>query len=450
MFLKSSLQKIFILSFIIVFASCSKDTELIEIPTTLEDQQLKTNLINLSGDLASYILPESNAYSSIPSDPKNPLTKHKVLLGKLLFHETGIGTNPKKESHKASYSCASCHHSSAGFQSGMLQGIGDGGSGYGLHGELRMMALDYTDAIVDVQPIKSPTVLNSAYQKLMLWNGQFGGTSANIGTEANWTEGTPKATNYLGYEGVETQAIAGLTVHRMAISKAFCDTYNYTYLFDLAFPDIAESERYTLITAGLAIAAYERTLLATATPFQKWLKGDDTAMSTNEKKGAILFFGKAKCYECHKGPALNSEAFYALGMNDLAGENIHGSVDEATKKGRGGFTNNPADNYTFKVPQLYNLSDVNFFGHGGSFTSVRDVIVYKNKGVKENSIVPTAALAPNFTALGLNEEEIDVLTYFIEKSLSDKDLDRYTPLSLPSGLCFPNADPISREDMGCN
>tara|TARA_R110000868_G_scaffold176614_3_gene414522 strand:- start:18 stop:1370 length:1353 start_codon:yes stop_codon:yes gene_type:complete len=450
MFFNPILKKLSFLTILVILTSCSTDTEFIEIPITMEDQQLESSLINLAGNLDYYILPESNNYSSIPSDPKNPLNGDKVLLGKLLFHETGLGVNSKKESHKATYSCASCHHSAAGFQSGILQGIGDGGMGFGLHGESRVMAPDYTSDLVDVQPIRSPTVLNSAYQKLMLWNGQFGATDANIGTEANWTDGTPKATNNLGFEGVETQAIAGLTVHRMGIDKEFCDEYKYATLFDSAFPELDITERYSLITAGLAIAAYERTLLATNTNFQNWLKGDQTAMTKNEKKGALLFFGKAKCYQCHNGPALNSDAFYALGIKDLSGPNIHGVIDETTKKGRGGFTNSTADNYKYKVPQLYNLADVNFFGHGGGFSSVRDVITYKNNAQKENAIVPTDALAIEFQPLGLNEEEIDLLTEFIEKSLFDNNLKRYNPIALPTGLCFPNADMVSRVDMGCN
>ncbi len=284
----------------------------------------------------------------------------------------------------------------------------------------------------------------------MLWNGQFGATDANIGTEANWTEGTPKANNHLGFEGLETQAIAGLSVHRMGIDKEFCDSNNYAALFDKAFPAIEVTERYSQINAGLAIAAYERTLLATNTNFQNWLKGDYAVMTKDEKKGAILFFGKAKCFQFHTGPALNSEAFYALGMDDLSGANVHGIIDEVTKKGRGGFTNNSADNFKYKVPQLYNLADVNFLGHGGGFSTVREVIVYKNNGIKENSIVPDNALADEFKPLGLNEEEIDLLTVFIEKSLYDNSLKRYDPIALPSGLCFPNADAVSRADLGCN
>ncbi|WP_158975516.1 cytochrome-c peroxidase [Cellulophaga sp. L1A9] len=439
----------FLLAFSLL-ASCASENDYTEIIIGTEDQELKTTLVSLSGDLSYYILPNSTDYAKIPADPKNPITEEKVLLGQLLFHETGIGLEGNSETNKETYSCASCHHSAAGFQSGLQQGIGDGGMGYGIAGEARIIDPLYTEAMIDVQPIKSPTVLNSAYQKLMLWNGQFGATSRNIGTEVNWTEGTPKAVNHLGFEGVETQAIAGLSVHRMALDKTFCDTNDYSNLFDQAFPNVANTERYSLIYAGLAIAAYERTLLSTDTNFQNWLKGDFDAMTSDEKKGALLFFGKAKCYQCHNGPALNSEEFYALGMNDLEGPNVHGIIDDVTKKGRGGFTNKPSDNYKFKVPQLYNLTDVQFYGHGGSFTSVKEIIAYKNIATKENNEVSSSDLSGKFAPLHLSDEEVDLIATFIETSLSDKNLNRYVPTSLPTGLCFPNADPTSREDMNCD
>lgn len=430
--------------------SCSVDSELLDIKVTAEDLALKEQLTELSGSLDFYILPESDDLENIPADPKNPLTAEKVLLGQLLFHETGLATNAKLEANKGTYSCASCHHSAAGFQSGIKQGIGDGGSGFGLFGEARKLTADYTAEMADVQPIKSPTVLNAAYQKVMLWNGQFGATGPNLGTESNWTPDTPKETNTLGFEGVETQAIAGLTVHRMSVTKEFLDDSGYTFLFNQAFPNLPEAERYTLTTTGLAIAAYERTLLANESNFQKWLKGSSNAMSIEEKKGAALFFGKANCYECHSGPALNSEAFYALGLGDLAEPAVPILVDEATKKGRGGFTKNPSDDYKFKVPQLYNLKDVNFFGHGGSLQSIKEIIVYKNRAVKESFDVSDEQLADQFIPLNLDLDEIEQLTQFVENSLQDKNLQRYEPSGLPTEKCFPNADRQSKEDLNCD
>lgn len=428
--------------------SCSKDTDLYT--DIMPDTMVKDEILKVTSSLNDLRLPENPSFTNLPSDPKNPLTQEKVDLGKFLFHETGLALNPKQSEGMNTYSCASCHHSKAGFQSGIKQGIGEGGSGFGLFGEARVMASVYDTTTIDIQPIRTPTILNTAYQDVMLWNGQFGATKTNAGTEAHWTADTPKAENFLGFEGLETQALAGLDVHRLKCDPEMVRNSPYKALFDAAYPDINEDERYTKLYAALAIAAYERTVLASEAPFQKWLRGNSNAMNANEKKGAVLFFGKGKCYSCHSGPGLNGMDFHALGMNDLGGSDIHGEVDEATKKGRGGFTKDPADDYTFKTPTLYNLKDVKFLGHGGSFSSVRQVIEYKNAAVRENNEVPQDKLSAEFSALGLSEVEIDQLTAFVENSLYDNNLIRYVPESLPTGQCFPVADAQSKEDMGCN
>ncbi|MFK5971829.1 MAG: cytochrome c peroxidase [Flavobacteriaceae bacterium] len=432
----------------IVFNSCSKDIDLIELPES--SSELEHKIIDLYGSLEALKLPESDDYFDIPGDPKNVLTFEKVRLGKFLFHETGLALNPNQDIGKNTYSCASCHHAKAGFQSGMIQGIGEGGIGFGTAGETRTMSPEYSEDQIDTQPIRSPSILNTAYQKVMLWNGQFGAVGPNTGTEINWTADTPKETNTLGFEGLETQAIAGLSVHRLAIDAAFIENTGYKEMFDTAFANVQEQDRYSKLNAGLAIAAFERTVLANGAPFQQWLKGDRAAMNETEIKGANLFFGKGKCYTCHNGPGLNGMSFHALGMKDLSGSNVHGTVDEITQKGRGGFTNDPNDDYKFKTPTLYNLKDVAHLGHGGSFTTIKEVIVYKNKAIPENTIVPSDKLSPQFDPLGLNQEEIAQLTAFIENALYDNALTRYTPTNLPSGNCFPNADDASRSDLDCN
>jgi cytochrome c peroxidase len=433
---------------LLVFAmSCSKDDDYVQIP---EESYLEQLIVDLYGTTDALILPMSNDLSAIPSDVNNPITEAKVTLGKLLFHETGLAENPHMDESIDTYSCASCHHSKAGFQSGIKQGIGEGGVGFGIAGEGRHKNGMYQDQDLDVQPIRSPSILNVAYQEVMLWNGQFGATGMNQGTEGSWTPGTPKETNNLGFEGVETQAIAGLNVHRLLIQEAFIVNSAYKDMFDAAFPNSDPTQRYTRVNAGLAIAAYERTVLPNQAPFQQWLRGNEAAMNEEETKGAELFFGKANCYSCHSGPGLNSMSFYALGMNDLQGPDVFNGVDDATKKGRGGFTGNSEDDYKFKTPQLYNLKDVAFFGHGGSFRTIKDVIDYKNAGIPENSNVPSEALSDLFVPLRLSDEEVNNLALFIENALFDNNLQRYAPQELPTGNCFPNADEQSSIDMGCD
>lgn len=436
----------------VTLIGCQSDSS-DEVRTTL-DWKLNDVLSTYSptGKADYFKLPESNDFSKIPSDPNNPLTAEKVELGRLLFHETGLAVHAKDGTHMETFSCASCHHAQAGFQAGVVQGIGDGGLGFGAAGEGRMMDPIYVEDSVDVQPIRTPSAMNSAYQMVMLWNGQFGGTGPNVGTEAQWTPGTPKETNELGFEGIETQAIAGLKVHRMEIDEELMQSLGYFTKFNDVFSDRPEAERCTKETAGLAIAAYERTLLANRAPFQLWLRGYTQAMSEQEKIGAIHFFETAQCGNCHTGPALNSMAFHGYGMLDLSDNDlsiINRNDNASENRGRGGFTGNPVDNYKFKVPQLYNLLSSPHYGHGGNFHSLSEVVDYKNQGVKENMEVPDGQLAPDFQPLGLTENQVEAITAFLTTGLYDAELQRYTPVSIPSGNCFPNNDTASRQDLGC-
>lgn len=447
--MKISRSRITIYALILVsLMSCQSDNDFYS--DASEESLLERRLIELYGSASVLIQPEATDFAAIPNDINNPITEAKVNLGKLLYHETGLALNAKNSDGMSTYSCASCHHVDAGFQSGVRQGIGDGGLGFGIHGEARVKNPLYQEQDLDVQPIRTPSALNVAYQQVMLWNGQFGAKGPNEGTEAQWTEGTPKAENKLGFEGVETQAIAGLDVHRLVINGEEIEASTYKNLFDDAFPDVPLESRYTKVNAGLAIAAYERTLLPNQSPFQKWLKGDENAMSEKQTEGARIFFDKANCFSCHSGPALNDMQFHALGMNDLQGPEVMTVVDDVTKRGRGGFTGNPQDDYKFKTPQLYNLKDVQFFGHGGTFTSVREIIEYKNEAISENSNVSSSQLSSLFVPLNLSETDIELLTIFIEEALYDDNLTRYVPEALPSGNCFPNADTQSSSDLGCN
>ncbi len=448
----SSLRIYSLLTILIFLASCGMDPV-----DDREDEILNMELATLldqqggSEGMSAFRLPQSDELDKIPQDPLNPLTEAKVKLGKFLYHETGLAVDPRNPVSMYTYSCASCHHAKAGFQASMQQGIGEGGLGFGQKGEERRKNEDYIDLQVDVQPLRSPSTLNVAFQTNMLWNGQFGATGVNTGTEHLWTEFTPKETNELGYEGVEIQAIAGLSVHRQDTDSALINGTVYKQWFEEAFSTIPQDKRYSKEFIGLAIAAYERTLLPTEAPFQRWLAGDKEAMNARQKKGAVLFFSKGNCVSCHNGPALNEMDFFALGMNDMEGNGtIRASSALPANKGRGDFTGEESDNYKFKVPQLYNLKDSPFYGHGGTFNSIREVVQYKNLANSENPKVPLSQLDDEFVPLGLSDEEVDLITEFISEALYDPNLQRFEPTELPSGLCFPNNDPQSKADMNCN
>ena len=436
-----------LLGVILFFSHCKYD----KLPDPL-DAQLRAALdrVSKTGSYEYYILPGSDDFSSIPNqDPNNPITAGKVALGKMLFHETGLASGAQLSACRETYSCSSCHIADAGFTPGRIQGIADGGIGFGANRQLWSI---YQEDEIDAQGLRPLTILNVAYVTNTLWSGIFGAKGVNEGTEDVWEHGALSEVNFLGLEGLESQNIEGLPLHRLEISEKVLDDYGYRAHFDACFPDIPEEDRYNFTTASFALGAYLRTVLANKAPFQGWLKGDKTAMSDAEKRGALLFLGKARCYYCHNSPSFNSMNFYALGTRDLYHESGALNTSEADDRnlGRGFFTGKEEDRYTFKVPQLYNVEDYASYFHGSSKRTLREVLEFKINARSENENVSDEQLSNRFQPLELSEEEISDILEFLEKSLRDPDLQRYVPEEVLSGNCFPNNDPESRVDLGCD
>jgi cytochrome c peroxidase len=434
---------------LIISIGCnSNDYDEIDRSTTL-DQQLEKSLTEASeGKGLNYFrLPDDEDLESIPQDPNNPITAQKVALGRMLFHETGLAVEARQTAGMRTYSCASCHNPGAAMQPGRRQGIADGGVGFGLNGEARFKNPQYAEEEIDAQPIRAPSTLNVAFQSNVLWNGMFGSTGVNNGTEDLWTGDA--SVNLLGFQGAESQAIKGLEVHRMRITREFAEEMGYASLLKSAFPGVAEDTLYSRTYIGLAIAAFVRTINTSQAPFQQWLRGNRQALTLREKEGAILFFGKANCVSCHTGPALNKMEFAAVGMEDLIGSDIFLIDSDITPLGRGGFTGRNEDFFKFKIPQLYNLKDAPFLGHGSSFTSIAEVVNYFDKAVPQKTI-NASYLDERFRPIGLSESEREALTAFIADGLYDASIQRHIPESTLSNLCFPNADEQSKNDLGCD
>lgn len=443
--------KIFIVfTLIVVILSCTKD----QMPLSIEfDNTLRSFLSESAetGKFSYYQLPSENDLANIPQDPLNPLTEEKVALGKLLFYETGLAQEARFESGMGTYSCASCHIPEAGFRPGRSQGIADGGVGFGSNGENRVRNREYGEEDMDVQSARPLSLINVAFVTNTFWNGQFGATDVNEETEELWDLREDTELNHLGYEGIETQNIEGLEVHRISITKELLDQYGYTPMFDAAFPEIDIDERYTKLYGSLALSAYIRTILSTQAPFQRWLRGEDDAMTIEEKEGAIIFFGKARCNNCHYRPNLGSLEFHALGVKDMYDRPSFNTAEtDRRNKGRGGFTLKEEDDYKFKVPQLYNLTNSPFFFHGSSKQTLDEVIDYKIAAQTENPNIDQSIISDKFLPLQLTTSEIEKLKLFLSVSLKDPSLTRYQPERILSGQCFPNNDEQSQVDLGCN
>ncbi len=385
-----------------------------------------------------FILPDSSELAKIPADPQNPLTPEKISLGQLLFHETALTINSFNPKNWQEGSCATCHFAQAGFRSNLPLALGVGGLGWNKsrHPDPEIA---YTE--VDRQKILTPSVLNSAYQDVMLWDGRAG----TLGLNAKEDLIKEFDVNRYNLHGLEAQAIDAITIHRMG-TPAIATIPEYQKLFAKAFPDrpYVGADLEDIKKAGLAIAAYERTLMANQAPFQKWLKGDINAMSAKELRGGITFFSSS-CVHCHTRPNLAIADFRAVGFAD------HPADLSGLSLGRGVITKRASDDFKFKVPQLYNLADSSPYGHGASFNKLQEVVEYFNSGKPQKlEALYSGNLSVWFKPLNLTKDQVSDLTAFLQTGLRDPNLIRYVPERLPSGLCFPNNDPESQRQINCN
>lgn len=437
-----------LLSALIILAiSCTSDVLKVDLDVALQEA---IENISRTGSIDYFILADETDYSNLPNqEPKNPITREKVELGRMLYFETGLGQGAVHDNCYETYSCSSCHVPERGFLPGRMQGIGDGALGFGDFGDLRVKQDGYEFDELDAQGTRPLSSLNVAYMTNTLWSGLFGANDVNEGTEEFWT-GLAEV-NHTGFTGLEAQNIEGFDLHRLEINDKVLDEYGYRAYFDKAFADYPVEERYTPETASFAISSFVRTLITTRAPFQDYLKGDRGALTDEQKKGALLFFGKANCTNCHNGPAFSAMKFYALGTSDMyQNGGVNTSADDPRNLGRGMFTGMEKDYYKFKVPQLYNLKDYTHFFHGSSKTSIEDVIEFKMKAVSENPRVDNDRLSVRFAPLDLTEEDKSHLIDFLRNALHDDQVQRFVPESVLSGNCYPNNDWLSKKHLGCD
>ena len=216
------------------------------------------------------------------------------------------------------------------------------------------------------------------------------------------------------------------------------------------------------VTIFRATATFMRTVVTRNPPWDRFLAGENGALTPAQRHGARLFFtsarsGGAGCYTCHSGPMLNKqvndpdlagvgqfveENFFNLGLADhplqalnRAARNDPNHLDE----GRREITFRDSDAFKFRTLTLRQLRDAKFFFHNGLFTSVKDVVRYFNAGVPQNAQAGAAStLTPRFTnprgpgsprGLGLSDDQVDDLADFIENGLYDPAFVHFDPNS---------------------
>jgi cytochrome c peroxidase len=138
----------------------------------------------------------------------------------------------------------------------------------------------------------------------------------------------------------------------------------YSTAFKQLFGGVATAK-----SLGRALAAFEKTLETANSPYDRYVRGDDQAMSAAAIRGRLLFIGKANCATCHSGEDFTSDRFKNIGLYN---------GKELNDRGRAEVTGNSEDNGLFKVPSLRNVAVTSPYMHNGMFATLREVIDYYN------------------------------------------------------------------------
>ncbi|MBP9151546.1 MAG: c-type cytochrome [Flavobacteriales bacterium] len=338
----------------------------------------------------------------------NPSSSAKIALGRLLFWD------PIISGHK-DVACATCHHPDFGYSDGLDLPIGVNGSGLGPSRTENTGGLQLSEPIGRV-PRNSPSVLNTAYNG-MTAAGNYAPESAPMFWDSRMLslesqcQGPPGSRSEMRGDGCPEGIVFDTIIARLAANA------QYAAAFNVAFPG---GDAVTRINYSKAIAAFERTIVTNNSAYDRYLRGDQKALSDQQKKGLLLFFGKAECNNCHSGPMLSDFNFHAMGVPD------NPKHPEGTDRGK--------DNlYKFRTPTLRNLGVTGPYLHNGMLSTIREVVEFMNDGVSQNGYVLSGMMDPDMKPLGLTSEEMDDIVAFLE-SLTDTNFDRTVPGGVPSGL----------------
>ena len=179
--------------------------------------------------------------------------------------------------------------------------------------------------------------------------------------------------------------------------------------YNAAFQKIFKSEinQKNLLKA---IAAFERTLETTNTPYDRFLDGDEKALTEAQIRGRILFIGKANCALCHSGEDFTADRFKSIGL-------FNGK--ELTDSGRFKITKDSSHIGLFKIPGLRNVGVTAPYMHNAMFKTLKEVVQYYNTPDKfvSNSINRDLSLG---SSLNLSDSEVDDIVAFLEALTDDR------------------------------
>ncbi len=194
----------------------------------------------------------------------------------------------------------------------------------------------------------------------------------------------------------------------------------YRKLFAEAF---GAGQTVTSNNLARALAAFQRSLTATRSPFDRYMRGDTGAMSSEQLRG-MRRFERIGCANCHKGPMFSDFKLHVLGVPDNP---------KLPKSDAGA-----EDTYAFRTASLRNLAFTAPYMHSGVFPTLEDVLefyddVTDRRGDDRNQYVGREQLDPLLRRLrGVDDDDDDLLAFL--RALSDEGFDKTIPARVPSGL----------------
>ncbi|WP_024511853.1 cytochrome c peroxidase [Bradyrhizobium sp. ARR65] len=255
--------------------------------------------------------------AAIPFPSSNPYSDAKSALGQMLFFDPLLSRSKTR-------SCATCHNPSLSWGDGLSHAVGEDPKGL---------------------PLRAPTLIDVAFTEPLGWDGKF------------------KNLESVAFGPITNSANMNLT--ELELTARLSAIPAYVEAFAHAFGDGA----ITRPRIEAALATFERTIVAGESPFDRWIMGDETAISAAAKRGFDIFNGKAHCSACHSGPSFTDGSFQDIGI--AKGDDIgRGRLFPTSQKLR----------YAFKTPTLRDVARRAPYMHNGSVATLADVIDLYDKG----------------------------------------------------------------------
>ena len=431
-----------------------------------------------------------------------PINTRLADLGRQLFFDPIVGLHDDN-------ACAGCHAPGAGF--GDTQSIAIGVQSNRIVGPGREGPRNQR---------RTPTVVNTAFYPALMWNGRFSAPSGNpFDNSAGFSFPAPEGNTRFGPNDpvvrhlliaqahippTELNEAAGFTGTkgtlnprfdvfddgrggvvpapdaagfrndpiRAAMAQRLNDNADYRRLFGESFANVRDGAAITPLMFAQAIAEFEFTLVRADAPIDRFARGQRKAMDSGEKRGALLFFGKAGCVACHAVAGGANEMFSdfqnrSVGVPQIApffglgkGNTIFDGPGEDEDFGLEQVSGQAADRYKFRTSPLRNVALQPTFFHNGAFTRLDDAIRHhldtlasvnrynaRKAGVARDLSQRLGPMKPVLLALDpllaaprrLSEHEFEDLRDFVARSLLDRRagpqaLCKLVPQTLPSGM----------------